>query len=96
MNRDSVRKSQSLNENIEKVEEVTVIIVPGAKIHRANILARIVHSISLYKTEWALEKIKIVAANRAKRHKKLGLAINRIFRRNFHEAKFHVMQKIKK
>lgn len=66
-------------------------IVPGAKIHRANILARIVHSLSLYKVEWALGKIKTLAANRAKRHKKLGLAINRIFRRNFHEAKFNSM-----
>jgi hypothetical protein len=55
----------------------------GTRIHRANILARIIHAISLYKMEWALTKIKIIASNRSKRHKKMGLAINRIFRRAF-------------
>lgn len=68
----------------------------GVKIHRANILARIIHSLSVYKMEWALHKIKKLAYKRSKCHQKMGLAINRIFRRHFHEDKFNALQKIKR
>lgn len=75
--------------------EDPVIIVNGAKIHRANILARIIHSLSLYKMEWSYCKIRTLANIRKKGYPRLGLGINRIFRRNAYENKFNAMQKIK-
>lgn len=96
MNRSKYLKQDSVNSenNGEKVEE-TVVIASGAKIHRANILARIVHSLSLYKMDWGYKKIKCWAGIRKNSHRRMGLAINRIFRRNAFEQKFHAMQKIK-
>lgn len=40
-------------------------------------------------------RMKVLASKRKIRHNKMGLAINRIFRRTFHEQKFMAMHKIK-
>jgi hypothetical protein len=42
-----------------------------------------------------MHRIKILASNRKKCYNKMGFAINRIFRRSFHEQKFNALQKIK-
>jgi hypothetical protein len=75
--------------------EETVVIATGAKLHRGNILARIVNALSLYKVDWSFRKIKAWAVIRKKCYKKMGLSINRIFRRSGYEHKFFAMQKIK-
>jgi hypothetical protein len=92
-----VRGSSNWDNIEEKEDKISdaVIMVNGAKIHRANILARIIHSLSLYKMDWSYCKIKTLARIRKQGYEKMGLGINRIFRRNALEHKFSAMQKIK-
>jgi hypothetical protein len=81
--------------NWENTEEDSGGIVSGAKIHRAGILTRILHSLSIYKMEWSFSKIRAWAGIMKKRYERMGLGINRVFRRNAFEHKFFAMQKIK-
>jgi hypothetical protein len=52
-----VRESRNWD-NIEEKAEEKVVLVNGAKIHRANILARVIHCLSLYRMEWSFERIR--------------------------------------
>ena len=76
--------------------EESVMIVPAAKIHRANIIARILNALSILREEWAFHALHVYACRRRGAGKKMLTALNGVFRKNQHQGKFEVFQKLKK
>lgn len=91
-----ISKNTNNGDHLVERSQETVIIASAAKLHRATILARVINSLSMIRQQWAYSKVKIWATIKGKRYNRMGFAINRIFRRNFHEIKFGSFQKIKK
>ena len=54
---------------------------PSPKIHRANLICRILNAYSLTRLEHSFIRIGVAAKNNDQKYKKMGLAIHSVFRK---------------